>query len=313
GILMVHETPDSTALGWSGAWWCVLMYASAIAAFASVVPRGGTTKEAGPLWPSVGRGLRAIGLVGLLVLAWVFRGADGERIVTLSPFSISTQWYGILGLIGWAYGVACLVYLAFARRPMAMLGCQALLLCLFAADRAGGLDALPIPRWVGWGDTIGSLGSIAVSGLLFGTVVLEARPEAREHRGRFVLCFVVGCALAALMLGPVYGIQKNLATPSWSLWACAITGLMWWGVHHLVEAWPALAVARFLGWAGRNVLLAYLISEMLPSLIQVMGAAEFYARLAGNLPAALVRSAVCAVGVLATAVVLNRAGFRLRL
>src|SRR5437867_3550980 len=24
GILMVHETPDSAALGWSGAWWCVL-------------------------------------------------------------------------------------------------------------------------------------------------------------------------------------------------------------------------------------------------------------------------------------------------
>src|SRR6267143_5201772 len=26
GILMVHETPDTAALGWSGGWWCVLMY-----------------------------------------------------------------------------------------------------------------------------------------------------------------------------------------------------------------------------------------------------------------------------------------------
>jgi Uncharacterized conserved protein len=33
GILMVHETPDTAALGWSGHWWCVLMYLSAIAAF----------------------------------------------------------------------------------------------------------------------------------------------------------------------------------------------------------------------------------------------------------------------------------------
>src|SRR6476659_3011309 len=26
GIMMVNETPDSTAMGWSGNWWCVLMY-----------------------------------------------------------------------------------------------------------------------------------------------------------------------------------------------------------------------------------------------------------------------------------------------
>src|SRR5690242_9342897 len=26
GILMVHDTPDAKALGWSGDWWCVLMY-----------------------------------------------------------------------------------------------------------------------------------------------------------------------------------------------------------------------------------------------------------------------------------------------
>src|SRR6266576_3088211 len=35
GILMVHETPDTTALGWSGDSWCVLMYLSAVAAFCS--------------------------------------------------------------------------------------------------------------------------------------------------------------------------------------------------------------------------------------------------------------------------------------
>src|SRR5262249_27317163 len=28
GILMVHETPDTVAMGWAGAWWCLLMYLS---------------------------------------------------------------------------------------------------------------------------------------------------------------------------------------------------------------------------------------------------------------------------------------------
>jgi len=30
GVMMVNETPDSAAMGWSGNWWCVLMYLSAI-------------------------------------------------------------------------------------------------------------------------------------------------------------------------------------------------------------------------------------------------------------------------------------------
>ena len=45
-----------------------------------------------------------------------------ERIITLAPFSINTQWYGILGLIGWAYLVACVVFLAFRNQRTAILG-----------------------------------------------------------------------------------------------------------------------------------------------------------------------------------------------
>src|SRR6476646_3175510 len=38
GILMVHETPDTAAMGWPGNWWCVLMYLSAIAALCVISP-----------------------------------------------------------------------------------------------------------------------------------------------------------------------------------------------------------------------------------------------------------------------------------
>src|ERR1041385_5535566 len=50
GILMVHETPDTAALGWSGNWWCVLMYLSAIAAFCSLSPPHPAGTPPGQTW-----------------------------------------------------------------------------------------------------------------------------------------------------------------------------------------------------------------------------------------------------------------------
>src|SRR6266436_4195893 len=50
GILMVHETPDTAALGWPGAWWCVLMYLSAIVAFCSFSPPSSASEARGKRW-----------------------------------------------------------------------------------------------------------------------------------------------------------------------------------------------------------------------------------------------------------------------
>src|SRR6266568_7981162 len=111
GILMVHETPDTAALGWPGNWWCVLMYLSAIAAFCSFSPSLSASESRRKQWRIAGFCLRLAGLASLVWLAFAFRDAKGQRIITLIPFSIATEWYGILGLIGWAYLVTCIVFL----------------------------------------------------------------------------------------------------------------------------------------------------------------------------------------------------------
>ena len=113
GILMVHETPDTAALGWSGDWWCVLMYLSAIAAFCSIAPRPSAPASSGIVCSTVSICVRLAGLAALVWLAFAFRGAKGQRIITLAPFSVDTDWYGILGLIGWAYLVTTIVFLVF--------------------------------------------------------------------------------------------------------------------------------------------------------------------------------------------------------
>src|SRR4029077_1294803 len=84
GILMVHETPDTTALGWSGDWWCVLMYLSAIAAFSSIAPPAALSESRQKLWRMVSLCVRWAGLAGLVWLAFAFRDAKGQHIITLA-------------------------------------------------------------------------------------------------------------------------------------------------------------------------------------------------------------------------------------
>jgi heparan-alpha-glucosaminide N-acetyltransferase len=316
GILMVNdESSDSAALGWSSALWSVLMFTSAILAFSSISTgrRRDSTTSGGRLPWAICLAIRVLGFAGLLVLALAFRGKGGQRIVTLSPFVIHTSWYGILGLIGWAYLVGSLVFLIFRSRPTALLGCAVLLLCLYAADKTNAFDGFWLGRYVGLDSTLGSQPSITVAGILLASALLA--PEGTvAARFRFTLLFVAGFAAGAWLLTGLYGINKNQATPSWCLWSCAITAALWLALYYVCDVNQTQAVARPLAIAGQNVFLAYLLSEMLPSALELVGWDNWYDRLAGpDLFHAVARSAACAVLILAITAGLNRTGFRLRL
>jgi heparan-alpha-glucosaminide N-acetyltransferase len=313
GILMVHETPDTAAMGWSGDWWCVLMYLSAIAAFCSFSPQASVTEIRNRLWRLANLAVRLAGLVALIWLAFAFRGGNGRRIIALVPFSLDTEWYGILGLIGWSYLVASIVFLVFRQTRTALLGCMALLMCLFVAHRTGVFDGFWLNEIVNMGETLGSLAAITVGGLLLGSMVTSGDMSDLKARTKFVMGFVAGCAIAALLLNRAYGISKNAATPSWCFWSCAITATLWYGFHLISDVRSATFVVRPLVFAGQNVLLAYLISEMLPGLLEALGLGPAYGRLATTLPSAITRSALCGVAILFLSSSVNRLGFRTKL
>ena len=257
---------------------------------------------------------RFAGFLGLAFLACAFRGRNGERIISLSPFFIHTSWYGILGLIGWAYLVACIVFFLFRENRTALLGCMVLLMCMYPAARTGTFDHFWLNHLVGMGETLGSQGAITVGGMLLASILIT--PETADHGARawFTLLFVLGCVGGALLLHGLYGINKNSATPSWCLWACAITGALWLLLHLLCESRSFGLLAKPLAIAGSNVLLVYLISEMLPSALDLFHLGDWFSRLAeANLFCAVARSAGCGVVILVLSVLINRAGFRLKL
>ena len=311
GILMVNdESPGPDMSGLSPALWATLMFLSAILAFCSISP----PLARGRARPWVGWALRALGLGGMVALAFMFRGDKGQRIITLSPLAIHTEWYGILGLIGWAYLVGSVVYLTFRANAVALLGCVVLLLGLYAADQTGLFNNVWLGRYVGIGGTLGALPSITVAGLLLASILVPAEKSSQARIVRFTLLFILGFAAAALLFNGLYGINKNQATPSWCLWTCAIIAALWLILHGVCDRAPAPRLAKVLAVAGQNVLLAYLLSEMLPSVLDLLHLDNGYDALAGgSLFTAIARSAGCAVVILCVTAALNRAGFRLKL
>ena len=103
----------------------------------------------------------------------------------------------------------------------------------------------------------------------------------------------------------------NSATPSWCLWAGAISAGLWLVFYWVSDVRPIGFVARPFAIAGENVLLAYLLSDLFPSLLNALHLGGWYGRLAEPyLACAVLRSAGCAVVILAITAGLNRLGKR---
>jgi heparan-alpha-glucosaminide N-acetyltransferase len=318
GILMVNgeSHPSSEEMGISSTLWMVLMFSSAIFAFCSLSSpiRRAVSPGVQRIYWGLTALLRLAGIAGLIWAAFTFRSAKGTRIISLEPFSIHTSWYGILGLIGWAYLMAALVFLAFRTNRAAIVGCIGLMICLFAADRKGLFDGFWLNHIVGIGGTLGSQASISVAGVLLGTLFLTPDTATVAARSRFTLLFIAGLAMAAWLLTPLWGISKNAATPAWCLWSCAITAALWLAFYFMTDVWQWRIISKPLSIAGENVLLAYLLSEMQGDVFELLGWDSWYDNLnQPDLAHAIARSVGCAVAVLSVTALLNRAGFRLKL
>ena len=316
GILMVNGTPSTEKMGWSGPLWSTLMFLCAIFGFCSISPSGRSapSDQRKKTFRVISMILRLAGFAGLAYLAFAFRNKNGHPMITLSPFYIHHIWYGILGYIGWAYLMSAVVFLIFRTNLTAILGCTVLMMCLYPANKLGMFDGLWIAKHVNIGIALGSRAAIAATGLLLGTMLLSTGAGEIWPRVRFALLLTAGCAAAALLLNGLYGISKDNGTPSWCLWGCAITAALWLVFYFISDVHSIGIIAKPLAIAGQNVLLPYLISESLPSVLAVTGLDPWYDSLAQpTLPHAIIRSATCAVVILCLSTGLNRVGFRLKL
>lgn len=300
GILMVNMPADAAAMGWPKHLWEVLVLACAIAAWNSP-PRDA------PLWcRRSALAARIVGFAGLAILAALYRGKDGAWL--------TTQWWGILGLIGWAYLIASLLYLWLGGDRGLLIAAAAALMCVYFASSAHMFEELWISKYLNVGAQVGSHGAIAMLGAALGVVVQSAdRAGGHDSKVSWAGLFGTMLLLSGALLVPMDGINKNLATPSWSLACAAITCWLWVPVHALVDVARIRPITWLLSCAGANALLIFLLQPLFYYLIWMIGF-PLYARLgSGSLAWGISRSAGLAIALTLLACVLNAARVRLRL
>jgi predicted acyltransferase len=244
-------------------------------------------------------GFKALGFVGLVMLLAIYRREPGPAEI---PFWgqvenwawLRTGWWGILGLIGWAYGTVCLLVLLLGWRREWLMGALALLMVLHLALNHGGLFARlgdkpwlgdladplaalargieALSQYVSLRDATGSLAAVAMAGCLLGTI-LRRDSDLTSHAARigWATTFAVGLFLAGCITDTFEGINKIAATPTWCLWCAALACVGWIVLDRTTDVTPVGACLMPLRAAGANPLVAYFLHPIVVHLIGLAG------------------------------------------
>lgn len=313
GVLLVNEERFSAAAtGLSRDLWYFLATLAVFMLWA-VVPKQAPAKK-----KRLFLGVKIAAAVVLLVLVIVFRGQGGDGRVTM----LQTSWWGILGMIGWCYMAASLLFLACRGNRVVLAGAVGLMSALYIGARHGALDFLgPVTGFVNIGSLFGSHSAIVTAGMLAGTLFLPGGdvPEPRR-RIRFLAILGTGLVLAGYVLRPLHGFSKIYGTESYGLATAGVCCLVFLLFYIGLDALKGRKAAGFLMPAGRNPLLAYLLPGLIGNAAGLLGTllhADIDRLLwplagAGGLPGMLNAAVMTGLVLLLTAV-MTRAGLVLKL
>ncbi len=144
GLVQLNGGRDRT-LG--GPVWEMLAFTSLIVAWSVVPGTRGARRNLLIVF-------KTLGIVGLLVLLAIFRSKPGPAQVPfwgqVEELVHRTEWWGILGLIGWAYLTTAILWLILGHRREWLMGALgALILVHLAIHRGGLLIRLDSKPWLG--------------------------------------------------------------------------------------------------------------------------------------------------------------------
>lgn len=250
GILMLNTgrvNPETT--GMSRNLWALLMYLSVFLVW-NDYPAG-----RGKLLHKI---LRAAGAATLIFLVIVFRSG-----ATDDPGWIITGWWGILGLIGWGYLAASLIWLgtrdSVTRTAIAVI----FFLFLNILDAAGFLGFLDQVRPVLGIIIQGNVPLIVLTGMLAGVLLRKMNDQGNK---RIIMVFVT-LGILSLAIGFIlrnwFIISKIMATPSWGMICSGISFLVFALIYWLADVKGLKKWASFVRPAGRHSLTTYLAPDIL--------------------------------------------------
>ena len=184
-----------------------------------------------------------------------------------NPEGLSPSWWGILGIIGWAYLVCAFIYLLVRGKLGALIFALLVLLVVNILDHT---DSMPfnIPLI---GD--GSSTSLIMAGAVVSGIYSELVKRNKELT-LWILLFILGVVsiVAAFGIRPYAdGISKINSTPAWVLLMIGISILVFELMIYLVDVKKKEKWFKIIRPAGTSTLTCYLIPYILHSIMRITG------------------------------------------
>ncbi|KQR67612.1 DUF5009 domain-containing protein [Pedobacter sp. Leaf176] len=201
------------------------------------------------------------GIIILAFLALLYKGGTPEHREPLKP-----HWWGILGIIGWAYLITAFVYLVLKGKFSLLV----LVFLFFSAMNVSahmGLLKLQIP-FVGSGSAITlMLGGVLISSLY---KLLVARGKDRYFWIILNLSGAFSIIFGSLIRPLTGGISKIYATPAWVFICMGITTLVFELLVYLIDSKQKKDLFKLIKPAGTSTLTCYLIPYLLYSIFSLI-------------------------------------------
>ena len=332
GLIELNEGADRT-LG--SPWWGLLAFVSIILAWCHVPPERGARRNILLM-------LKILGFASLITLLAIFRRKPvSTHVAFLGHVQnwtwLRTEWWGILGLIGWAYLVVSLIYLAVGRRREWLMGAIGVLLLLNLSSDVGGVlgrvDDKPwlngvrpvidmlgswfgaIDNYVSFKEVLGSQSSITMAGCMLGTV-LKAGSDIETHKARlrWAMGFAGGLFLVAILTDCFQGINKNAATPAWCMLCASIACAVWAFLYLVMDVWQYRRWSIIVRPAGANPLIAYLLHPIVVWVLSLAGLGSYLLSYTDSRNAwvAIAGSVAMALAICGLTGLIAKAGLRMR-
>lgn len=173
---------------------------------------------------------------------------------------MTVKWWGILGLIGWAYLFTVVYYWMVQGKLSAMVIFVLVAIALRSVSFMGD-SGIENYAWFEFLNFHLTHASIAGCGVIISLVIFESKTANGIHWK--VIGFGFAFFLLGYLLRPYFEISKIRATPSWCLYSSAICTVLYYALYWLMEKRKVIRWSSFFMPAAANPLLIYILPGML--------------------------------------------------
>jgi len=207
--------------------------------------------------------LRFAGIAILIVLAFIYRGENGA--------SMRPHWWGILGLIGWAYLFSCIFYQLLKGNIILLTVMIAFCTAFYIISKQPTVQASDIFGWMSAQAGNAAHTSIVLSGIVLSRIFFGRSITTTSKRFMAAGGFMLSLFISGYILRPYFKISKIYATPTWCLYSAGFCCIIFLLLYWLIDIKGNNKWMVFFKPAATNPLLTYIIPGILFSFFSLCG------------------------------------------